>query len=400
MAVNIYKSKSREILFLLIVFMMFTMLLAYSPVLAFFVPLMFLALNYSFPISIRMILASISVFGAGFTVASRLIRTNLKEDDFSYIYYPLYKQIAIGQSIFDTNFSGGIEFVLPLLFKTFHFLTGTLNPVYIMAFVTILCIGSTYVWLEMFAMKNIENRLKGLCVAATVSMVAFTVTGQNMRQAISCIFLLFAISYYLDKRKIVSGVFFLIAFFSHTTALIVFPLFIVLLKGSTKIKVISLISCAIVSVFFNVLIGYAISTGALGAATYKLIYYTSDIQVSAGIGYLKFLILIVGFSFFFFSKEHNEYKSLAIFGALIYAILMPIPVLPYRFLLLLVTYLLGYLLFLSLHRIPIACRILIILFCSYRIIKYGPFFNVDPNDYMVLWASYPWAGQDFFYYFK
>ncbi len=96
---------------------------------------------------------------------------------------------------------------------------------------------------------------------------------------------------------------------------------------------------------FNALISFIIAHGLLGAATYKLMFYTTIASDGYNLGYLKFFIIMCMASYFFFSDKFKNYKSLIWYGSLLYAILIPIPILSQRLLLLLVAFLNGYLMF-------------------------------------------------------
>jgi hypothetical protein len=138
----------------------------------------------------------------------------------------------------------------------------------------------------------------------------------------------------------------------------------------------------------------------LGAATYKLMFYTKlSGGASLDIGYLKFFFIMIFTAPIFFNTEENKYKSLIFYGTFIYFVLIPIPVISHRLLLLMVAFMNGYLMFLSFYRIANVYRVIFIGYCIYRLLKQGPYFTLgDEEQFMDLWFSYPWIGSSLFYY--
>ncbi|QHU66186.1 hypothetical protein FBF54_09090 [Klebsiella pneumoniae] len=391
-----------KLLFNLISISVFIIFSGISPVLGFYVVLFCLALNFGTVAQYRYVASLIAIFCCTFIISSRNFESGLQQDDFANIYYLVYNRMQNGDSIFYDQFSGGVEFFLPLYFKIIGYIFDIQNPVYIMASVSGLCLLLFYVWLERYGLEGIERSKKSLCVASSLGLLVFLVTTQNMRQAISCVFLLYAITFFVRKQKILFSIFFILAIVSHTTSVLVFALFIIFLQGSNFQKKLILFIGFIALLIFNALISFIIAHGLLGAATYKLMFYTTIASDGYNLGYLKFFIIMCMASYFFFSDKFKNYKSLIWYGSLLYAILIPIPILSQRLLLLLVAFLNGYLMFFSFYKILNVYRFILIIYFIYRMITIGPLFSSygEEGAFMDLWYSYPWIGNSLFYYVR
>ncbi|HBT7784053.1 TPA: EpsG family protein [Klebsiella pneumoniae] len=391
-----------KLLFNLISISVFIIFSGISPVLGFYVVLFCLALNFGTAAQYRYVASLIAIFCCTFIISSRNFESGLQQDDFANIYYLVYNRMQNGDSIFYDQFSGGVEFFLPLYFKIIGYIFDIQNPVYIMASVSGLCLLLFYVWLERYGLEGIERSKKSLCVASSLGLLVFLVTTQNMRQAISCVFLLYAITFFVRKQKILFSIFFILAIVSHTTSVLVFALFIIFLQGSNFQKKLILFIGFIALLIFNALISFIIAHGLLGAATYKLMFYTTIASDGYNLGYLKFFIIMCMASYFFFSDKFKNYKSLIWYGSLLYAILIPIPILSQRLLLLLVAFLNGYLMFFSFYKILNVYRFILIIYFIYRMITIGPLFSSygEEGAFMDLWYSYPWIGNSLFYYVR
>ncbi|BEO60508.1 hypothetical protein SMQE30_09310 [Serratia marcescens] len=394
--------KRFEFLFYAFFLVSFSLLAAISPILGFYVPIIFLALNFGSNKTFRVLISIIILYSSMFVFASRNIASGSIRDDFANIYFPVFNMLTHGSTIFYYQFTNGIEFFLPLYFKILYNVFGISQPVPIMAAVTALCLGMFYIWLEKYGLKSISEDKRSLCVASSLALLVFAVTTQNMRQAISCVFLLYVITFYFDRKWLLLSVFLFLATISHITALFIFPLFVMLMGENTRRKRLIAGAALCISLFFNIVIGIIIAKGLLGAATYKLLFYSDVDSGDMTLGYLKYLFITCSVGFFYFAPGHQRYKSLLFYGTFIYFVLSPIPVISHRLLLLMVAFMNGYLMFLAFYRILGIYRIILIGYCIYRIFKIGPYFSPESGDgsFMNLWFSYPWVGDTFLYYLK
>lgn len=400
-----YQVKSIVIMLYMFVILFSVVTLGYSPLLGFYIPLCFLLFGLGYDRKFRFLLSFIAIIGASFTFASRNFVSGTIKDDFANVYLPAYYDVTNGGSIFYEQYSGGVEFFITLYFKIINDFFGNLSPPTIIFSIVFLVFILYYVWLERFIVRLVSPKYRSLLIATCLSLVTVIVFTQNMRQAISCVFVLFAINYFLEKKNILWMFFLCMATISHTSSLIVFPLFLTFLGNSRKAKIVIVLACLSFLLLFNVAISFIISNSLLGASTYKLLYYTDVTGRSVDIGYLKFLIISLLASFFFFDKNNDDlkkYKNLLYYGTAIYIILMPIPTLSFRFLMLLVVFYNGVLLFFSFSRSLNLLVIIIGLYSFYRFLTLGPYQTIldGPDAYMNLWYSYQWVGDQFFYYIK
>ncbi|MBN3975881.1 EpsG family protein, partial [Serratia marcescens] len=221
---------------------------AFSPLLGFYGSLIYLAIQgFSLRI-LRINVAIIAIISGSFIAASRNTLMVLG-DDFNVNYY-VYQLMQHGESIFYHDFSGGIEFILPLYFKIIGSVFNIENPVYIFFSVTALCLTLFYIWLEKYALKNIDADKRALCVAASLGLFVLFSTTQLMRQMISTVFLLYALSLWTEKKKLSFVIFFALAVFSHLSSVLLFFV-ITTLMGEDRYKkyIILLISIGFVSLF-------------------------------------------------------------------------------------------------------------------------------------------------------
>jgi len=399
--------QNRNVLFSIYVFLIVlsVVILGYSPLLGFYIPISLLLIGFGYERSMRCILSSIAIVGAGFTFASRNFVSGTIKDDFANVYLPAFNDVTNGGSIYYEQYSGGIEFFITLYFKILNYLFGLSQPYMIIFSVVAFTLLLYYLWLERFIIQLVSPKYRSIFIASCLSLVTIIVFTQNMRQAISCVFVLFAINYFFEKKKALYLLFLFLSVIAHTSAIIVFPLFIILLNGSNKTKWIIICACLAFLILFNVAIAFIISNNLLGASTYKLLYYSDVSGRTVDIGYLKFLIISVIASFFLFDKNNLElgkYKSLLYFGTAIYLILMPIPTLSFRFLMLLVVFYNGVLMFFSFGRSIKLFAIIVSVYTIYRFLTLGPYQTIidGPESYMNLWYSYEWYGDTFLYFIR
>ncbi|EMH4162840.1 EpsG family protein [Pluralibacter gergoviae] len=382
-------------------------LAAYSPVLGAYIPLIFLLSGLIKRVPYRILLSIVSIISFSFITGSKFYASGNIGDDFGGLYYKLFIWLWQGETIFFKDFSGGVEFFLPLYFKIIQLAFGFIKPQFLLAAVCFPVLLMFYIWLEIFGVRKIPDAYKGICIATSISLLAFILTGQYMRQVFGSVFLMFALSLYSEKKYFSSFTFFFLACISHLTSIVIFPLFILLMSNLKSIKTSIVISSLLASIFFSTLIIILSKSGILGVASYKLLFYASgDAEVNglAFPSFAKFLLPCMFFSIFFFSgqEEHTRYKSLLIYGTLSYIALSLVPVLPNRLYNLLGAFYVGYLFFLSCYKQIRFLQIIMFLYIGYRI--YATIFAFDYHNMgysgasQGLWYSYEWSGTSFLYF--
>lgn len=401
-----YKIDQKMILGIIIILLILTIfILSISPILAYLICLIFLAMGVGVGIPpLRILLSLIAIFGMIFTVGSKAYNVNNSSDDFSNSYLPLYYTLN-SSDLVSNVFSENYEYLLPILWRFINFINGgDLTPVGLMVYISGFSILLFYIWLELFGLKNIPDTRKTLCIAFSLGFFQFLMPIQYMRQFISLIFILYSFSLW-DKNKKISFLFFILAFFSHISAILIFPLIKILFSNNKKIKNIIFIFFLILTLFYSVIFPLVAKLGSSGLF-YKLQYY---LEVSSDrsntYGYFKFLFLALIASKFYFVDylELQKYKNFLYSGTIIFIVLFPIPELPLRLMGILIYILIGYLIFLSTYRMGMISRYLFVFYVilmGYKCIvldNYSRMVNTDA-DFMSLWYSYPWFGENFFYY--
>lgn len=370
---------------------------AFSPLLGFYCSLIYLAVQgFSLRI-LRVNVAIVAIISGAFIVASRNTLA-VSGDDFS-INYTVYKLMQNGASIFYSDFSGGIEFILPLYFKIIGSVFNIENPVYIFFSVTVLCLTLFYIWLEKYGLKGVDYDKRALCVSASLGLFVLFGSTQLMRQMISTAFMLYAISLWFEKKKVPFIIFFALAIFSHLSAVLVFLVLTTLMgKNKSRKNILLIISIVFVSLF-TLFLSFIIGGHLLGAATYKLNYYTStELSGFNFDSFFKFLVIMWCGAILFRSENNHKWNSLLVYGGAIYIIFLPIPLASDRMLMLMVSFLPGFLMFFSFYRATLMFKAILIAFFILKILLLGPLYNGGALEGMELWKNYPWYNKDLFYY--
>lgn len=395
-------TKAQKIVFftLTITITIFSSLLAYSPILCYYIPLIILALLNSNSRSLRLIFVLFSIIGGAFFVSSRNI-FDAPASDFD-VYYNVYQIVLNGGSLIYPDFSSGIEVFLPTFFKILSLIIGDAPPEFVLAMTVMSQLALVYIWLEWDGLKYISDEDKNLCVASTLGLLFIYMFSQILRQGFSTIFCLFALSFYFRGNKKGFILFFVLACISHLSALIVVPMFIIFMRH--KLLSVGIVCCTVLfSFIFSLLLPVIISHNLLGAASYKLGFYTiTDIDGFDLSSYFKFLIITVLSGLFFFAEGKPEIKRVILFGGLVYIALLPIPLASDRAMMLLAALLPGYMFFFSFYKIKGIYKVILSLYFVLKILTLGPLYkhNGDNTDPMEYWYLYNWAGDTAFYYVK
>lgn len=396
-------------IFQCIMVLLLVVILGYSPILCFALTLILLTFGVGSSNSlIRIFLSICCIFSSAVVVGSRTYNIGMPSDDFSNYYYPRYIDITYGATIFDPAFAGGIEFLLPLLFKTISFLTkGDQSAVFLLFLNSLLTQFIFYLWIEKFGFKNIEKNKKSLCLAFCFIFFSILMPVQFYRQVYSSLFVLFSLSYIFDKNIIKTLLFLVIASLFHVSAIFIFLIFYMMMSENKNYHYSILIFCALLGFLSIPILSIISKYNLLGAATYKLNFYLGGgiDNLNANLGKLKFVILMLILKIFYFERSNlfSKYNNLINIAGISYILLVFIPVLPDRVMNLYIGIIFGYLFFLCTYNMQYILRIFLSIFIMYKIYNY--IFDYDYNNmlqfsYAGLWYSYDWFGDEFFYYLK
>ena len=395
--------------FLILMMILVILTIGYMPLIGYGLCLILLSLGVGSNNFFSRIFLTIGViFSSSVIVGSRTFNIGASNDDFSNYYFPRYIDISYGSTIFDPAFAGGLEFLLPLLFKMISSLSGGSQSAPLLLFLNVF-ISQTilYCWLEKFGLKNISQDKKSLCIAFTFIFFSILMPVQFFRQVYSSLFVLFSLSYFFDKKIIKTILYLVLAALFHTSALFIFFIFYLMMSESKRNHII-IISLSIVISIFLIPVMYFISKyNLLGAATYKINFYLlgGTENLFGNFGKLKFVILMLVLKYFYFIKDEgfSKYNNLINIAGISYCFLVFIPVLPERIFNIYIAIIFGYLLFLSTYRVEYLIRIILCFFIIYKIYNYCfdyHYLNMLNFSYSGLWYSYTWFGDTMFYYFN
>lgn len=400
---NLYYSDWRVTIALILTVIILFIISGFSPVLGFILGICLLAIGLGQNLIYRFTLYLYTTFNLAFIGASKKYMNYDVYDDFGNIYLPLYYHMASGGSIFFHEFSGGFEFFLPLFYKILSFYSPILHPSQILAAHSILICMLFYIWLENYGFSNIKNYEKSLGLAFSIILFSSDIYLHLMRQSLSTIFILFALSTFIRKKYFLAILFILIGSISHITTLFIFLIYLFFLNASNLYKNFVILIIALMTLFFENVLDFIIGNSLLGPATYKFSYYKNIIS---SLDFTKYnfsstILVIYLLSIFFMRKCDARIKNLLLYMLIIGIILSPLDQLSLR-ILNLIFLISGYLLFLSVYKLGVS-RIFIILFLicikslDFIILSDG---NVDLPSHLFLWYSYPWANEDLFYYLR
>ncbi|MDD7346153.1 EpsG family protein [Helicobacter sp.] len=142
-------------------------------------------------------------------------------------YHRTYTQIYNGNfdAIFD--YGKGVEIIMPLFWALLAFVSGFLDHT-TFGILHSLCAGILfYIWLEKYAIKDLDTRYAALCVFLSLLMFNYWMPQWLLRQTFSSIFVLYALS---ANTRLKTLTFVLLATLCHVTGIIFFTLWWLLKK--------------------------------------------------------------------------------------------------------------------------------------------------------------------------
>lgn len=394
-------------LFLVLVISLIFFFTAFSPLIGFLFCISLLVCGFANNIIIRIPIVLCTIFNISYIGASKKFMGYDVDDDFGNIYLPAFNYISEGGSIFYKEFSGGVEFLFPLIMKLFSIFFGSISPVTLLALYSFLILFIFYIWLEKYGSIGLSDENKALLIALFLTFISSSIYLHIMRQSLGSVILLFSLSSFINKKYFTSIIFLLIASVAHLSSLFIFILYLILLIGNDKYKKIILLISVIFLIIFPFIITSIVGSGILGAGTYKAEYYyniLSEIELSKlGISSIMLSIGILGL--FFFKDNEKNIKDLLYYLLIINLILSPLDQLPLR-IMNLAFLLTGFFLFFSTYKIKdgkkIIFSLLIIAKCILMVNYYDAYSlqGLQMPSYQTLWYSYPWADDEPFYYLK
>lgn len=395
---GINNEDNMKLVIIMVIFFLSSLYLI-SPVVSFFSMIAFLSLVNIDDKGTR-ILFTIFAIVAGVTIySSRFVHpVELGGDDFSNQYQPLFEYLANGGSIWDSKFGGGVEFGLPLIYKLISYINPKATPYELFFTVSFICCVSFYFWIELFFIKDVPTKYKSLCIASFLLFFGFFITTQLIRQALSSVFIVYAISYLHSGKKNKGIIFSILAITFHLTAVAIIPIIYLLMYGKNRAKFLVFISFLFFGLLFSVFLGFISSGEVFSVIASKFLYYNQNTDSSGTSAYYWKILLIFTFGLLVFKKNssYKEYKSLLIYGTLCYLSLIKIPFASDRTFMVLVIYLLGLIAFIVFNPVLKFYRVIILFLCLYRALTLGPFYDLNCYDNaLCLWTNIHWYGNFF-----
>lgn len=299
-----------------IIFIGFIFTIPFSPHLAFCFSTLLLLTKYSRVPVIRNSVIAVATVMILFTAASRQISYGIS-DDLINTYMPIYYSQQWSNVSSDVGIEVGYVFYINILNLFFQ----NLPPRGVLFYSILATLVLYYIWLVTFLLPKVESKYRG--IIAAVALLAFQVgiLSQFLRQELATPILLMSLFYWADGAKKKGLLFLFFATLVHSSSLVIFAIFYLILVLRTKSKIVLLIllflfsiavfkSPGTVSAIFNSL--------HLDFIAKKVAYYevAEGIAISQALSVGKFFFLII-MVFSIFRKDIHEYRNLNDFNRLI-----------------------------------------------------------------------------------
>ena len=370
--------------------------LPFSPIVSFIFAFSMLVLFSSYNQQVlRVIFSLVGFFSLTVIYASRAYKEELAMD--LSIYYDTYNLIYRGyffEALF--LFGKGVEGGLIVLYRLYIAIFDKLTPFDLAFFNMNLCGIGCISWLEIYGLKYVEKKYRGICMAFFLLFFSVQMSGFLQRQALATIILLFAIS---QKKSRNFYLLTLLATFFHITSLVLCVLFRYVLRKDFHTN--SFLKVFIIVLLFRVSFPYIvqqlIGLGSIIPGMEKL-YQFSEISFSiASARYAILVILLLIINVFFYKKINSYWKKFIIVSCVFYLIFLGIPLFSERIFFILL-YLYGYFLFISMKELSLKVAVLFsFVYLSLFVVEK---LNGLQTLYDPFWQRYPVSSIVPFYYFN
>lgn len=376
-----------------------------SPILVFpFSPLIsfiFCILNLIFGSSVydklmRLILGCIAAVSLAFTYGSINFIEALRID--LSVYYSAYKVIEnadLSEVLFSFEyFGGGLEFGILLLYKLYSLIFDDITPYNLAVYNAIICGVGTVIWFELYGTKYISENYRALCLAFILVFISMNTFSFLQRQALSTLFILFAIE---ARHKASFILLTLIAFIFHTTSLPIILIWRYLFNKQLSLRIIlfSLIGFISIRLIFYTLVLYLSNLG-YQKATYYLVYNSFSI---ISMRFLILILLLVLSNIIFYKIDvNNKWKTPVTVMGIFHLAFAGIPLFSERINFIFL-FLYGFFLLVSLQRVMTRYLILpLFIYLLFFISEKANIININFDPY---WSRYPiYSFEPFYFLFQ
>lgn len=384
----------KEVCLGVISFLLSILFLPFSPIYSFVFSIIFLLFFSPFlSKGYRIIASFIIVISRAYIIGSRSYLSDLEAD--LGTYYNVFDTIKNNDNFFDIIFSfkifaGGVEFGIVCLYKLYSLIFSNITPYDLSIYNAILCSLGAVIWYEIFGIKEIPEKYRGVCAALLLSIMSIANFGFLQRQALSCIFILFAIE--VSKKRYIF-LFTILAFIFHTTSLPIILIWRYLIRK--KINKLFFIKSIILFIMLRFLFEYLIENLLSATEFSKLIIYSEAPKSFYVVSYFAVVIVVI---LLFLNLTYNKtniskWKTPIIILGSFYLVFLGIVLFSER-ITFIFYYLYGYFLFISGYKtIPKILSITTIFYCAWFILDKLVLVKSDP-----FWQRYSTFSWEPFYY--
>lgn len=364
----------------------------FSPLIAFYASV-FLLLAFSLSLSRKAVswVGYVCAYSGSVIVSSRA--TFGASDDFSS-YYDAYLLIFNGDFSAGSNLFGA-ELGLPIYYYLLSCF-GKSNQIFVLFAVALLSSSLFVLWLDKFGSLIFPPARYGTLMAISLLFFNFASATQVTRQMISLPFVLFAISV-TGWRTIVWLIF---AGLFHQSTLLIFLLFKMVERLGWYMAAMAIIFGIFFSLFFNQIIEIALSFDSnLISLFSKFAFYQDnyDQNMQVNLSGLKFVAIGCIAALLSAKFMPRGWGELILSVGVIYILLLPFPLVPFRTFLIFVAVISGYIA--SFLAFRVGWSVVSWGAAIYAIYLALKQLSMSHSDTFYLWDKFDWFGYFPMYYF-
>lgn len=314
------------------------------------------------------------------------------------IYYNAYFYInsnaynSLKEAFFGIQFfTDTYEFGILLLYKIYSIVFDELSPYDLAVYNELICGIATIIWFELYGSKYVSKRYQALCVAFILLFMSMNTFGFLQRQALSTVFILFALE---AKNRKTLITFTALAFIFHTTSLPIIIIWRFLFKKKLTLNVIfgSFIAFLSIRMLFQYIALYLFNIGFQKANFYVF----SNTFTIASMRFLALIMILVAANIYTYRMGlHNKWKAPVTIMGIFYICFIGVQLFSERvnFIFL---FLYGFFLIVTLPKAML--RYLMLPFFLYLVFFISEKTNIINESFDPYWSRYPIFSLEPFYF--